>query len=923
MDALVGRLAELAELNAFLARAADAPAAAMIEGAAGIGKTTLWQAGLDQARSEHRHVLACRPVEVETQLAFAGLGDLLADHADQVLPGLPPPQRRALEVALLRTDGTVPTADPRSVGVAVGTALHILAGDRPLVVAVDDVQWLDAPTHRVLAFALRRLRDQPIGLLMTRRDTEDAGPPPDLVAGDGIGTDAYTRLTLGPLNLRELRRLLADHLGEAPLRPLLVRIAAQSGGNPLYALEIARAVARAGGMPSPAAPLALPRLLGDLVADRIASLAPPDRRVLLLVAAAGNPSEAAVCRQPGADEALDRAEAAGLVERASGRVRFTHPLLASALYGGATSRDRRAAHRTLADAVDDSEERARNLALTTDTANEVIADALDDAANSAAGRGAPDAAVELLELALRHTPESAGVARATRTLALARHRFRAGDAPGATALAQSVRTASVGGDHRAEALLLLANIEHETGSAPAAFRLCEEALATADDVGLRARLHAAAANVSYHDFRVSARHARLALELLAAADTPDPTTESLALLAVVGTDLVLGRGFRREDAERAIELERSAPPARVADRASAALGAMLVWVDELDAARVAFIQVRQTAVDEGDDSSLPYALSHLPQLELRAGNWAAAQSIAAEWLELAESTGQEYQCIQARYIRATIDAHLGRVESTRTAVHDLLEGAEASEDEWLIRQLHALLGFLECSLGELETARPHLEKAEEIGRRIGIHDPGQRRESIVLAEVLIGLGETDRAETLVADIERDAERLDRPAWRAKAARCRALLRAAVGDVDGAIAATDEALRQHERVMLPFDHAETLLTVGILERRRRRKAAARRALESAHATFARLGAEVLRDRAAAELARIQPAQAEPGELTPTERRIAAMAAAGRTNREVAAALSLSAKTIEANLARVYRKLQIRSRAELGSRMSTGS
>jgi tetratricopeptide (TPR) repeat protein len=562
VDVLVGRLAELAELRAFLAKAADAPATAVIEGEPGIGKTTLWQVALDQARNDQRTVLACRPVEAETQLAYAGLGDLFADHADLVLSVLPPPQRRALSVALLRTDGTVPTGDPRSVGVAVVTALRALATDRPVLLAVDDLQWLDAPTLRVLAFALRRLRSLPIGLLLARRGHEDTNPPLDLVAGEG----PCTRLAVGPLDLRELRRLLAAHLGEAPFRPLLARIAEQSGGNPLYALEIARAVARTGGTLSPSAPLALPRRLGDLVADRVASLAPADRRVLLLVAAAGNPTEAMVWTRPGAAAALDRAESAGLVERASGRVRFTHPLLASALYAGATTSQRRSAHATLAEAVDDPEQRARHLALTTDTADSTIAEALDEAAESAARRGAPDAAVELLELALRRTPDSVAEARARRALNLAGHRFRAGDAPGAATLARTVYALPEPAHLRAEALLLLAQIEHETGSAPEAYRLCEEGLALADGTPVRARLHAVAAHVAVFDIQASARHARHSLDLLSAADVRDPATESLALQAVVGSDLVLGRGFRRKDAERAVELEQPAPPARPSRR---------------------------------------------------------------------------------------------------------------------------------------------------------------------------------------------------------------------------------------------------------------------------------------------------------------------------------------------------------------------
>ena len=253
-SAIVGRDEELSLVAAFLEAPAQLPAALLLEGEAGIGKSTVWRHGVELARANGFRVLETRPSESETALSFAGLGDLLGEAAYEVLPELPPPQARALEIALLLRDPGGAPPDQRGISTAFLGALRVLARRRSLLVAVDDVQWLDAPSLAVLEYAARRLRDEPVALLLTRRLVGDDAP---LTLERALG-ERLSRVAIGPLSLGSLHRLLRERL-EVPLpRPLLRRIHELSGGNPFFALELARAQTGAPGNQ-------LPGTLGTLV----------------------------------------------------------------------------------------------------------------------------------------------------------------------------------------------------------------------------------------------------------------------------------------------------------------------------------------------------------------------------------------------------------------------------------------------------------------------------------------------------------------------------------------------------------------------------------------------------------------------------------------------------------------------------------
>ena len=447
---VIGREEELARVAAFLdGREAQTPRALTLTGEAGIGKSTLWLRGLELARERGWRVLSSRPAEAERSFALAGLGDLLDGALDEVLPALPPPRRRALEVALLMEEAEDPLA-PRALGVAVRHALELLAADQPLLVAVDDVQWLDPSSTDALAFALRRIA-VPMRLLLARR----VGTTSDSRLESSLPAPSVERLDIGPLTLGALQALLRERLDRAFPRPTLLRIHQTSGGNPFYALELARA------LPDdiePSAPLPMPETLDSLLRARLDALPESSRPALVLLSALGE-AEAETLRLAGVEDGLEPALAHGVVVQAMGRVWFEHPLLASAVYQGADESTRRASHAALARIVLDPLERARHLALSARGPDASLAEALDEAATSANTRGVPDVAAELGELARELTPTDDRAGRHRRAIITATLRLRSGHVQRARVLAEVTAAEAADPSSHAEALVLMSAVE--------------------------------------------------------------------------------------------------------------------------------------------------------------------------------------------------------------------------------------------------------------------------------------------------------------------------------------------------------------------------------------------------------------------------------------------------------------------------------
>lgn len=902
---VVGRETEQEAIDGFLRSAVASSATLVLDGEPGIGKTTLWRVAVEAAAAD-RLVLRSRPVSVEADFAYAGLTDLLAPVGD--LPRvIGPVLGAALDAALLRREADGP-ANPRTIGTALAALLEHLAAEGPVLVAVDDVQWLDPATADALAFAARRLGVAPVGLLVARRLEAGRRSPLPLGLTDD---DRVVHLELGPMNLRQVHDLVQGALGEPPTRAQAVRVLERSGGNPYFALELARA----GEGPVPAR-------LQDAVGERIRHLPPGDLDALLLVATARLATEAELRVTPAISAALDRAEAAGLLEVELGRVRFTHPLIGASVYDAATTTGRRLAHATLAERCADPEERARHLALGADGPSPAAGVALVDAAVLAGRRGAPAAAAELLALALVHLAADAP-ARPSAQARLARLRYQTGDTAGAGALAAELADGdAIEEAVRVDALLLLAEIEHDGGSTVGAVDRADQAIRhSGDDLALLARSHAVRALVGYDDFDDAARHARTAVEVLDRTAEADAEVRAMAVQALLGLDILRGEPFDRAAYEAVVAAEVPGAIERVSDRPSAIFASLLGWTEELDDARVLLEAARATAVAEGDDASLPFVLSHLARVEHRAGRLAEAQALGEELLALAAGLRLDFHVWAARSLLAVVAAERGDAAAARRLADAVAANARTDDDAWSTRMATIAVAHVALLDGRPADVVDDLRHATVLGDRIGMREPAYRRDQLQLAEALAATGDLDGARASLDAHRPHVERAGRPAALARFHRAEAIVLAAAGDVDAAAERLDAALAAHAANPLPFDVAQTHLTYGVVERRRRRKASAREHLEAARAGFEAIGARRQAAAATVALDRVGT-RAEHGALTRTEQQVADLVALGRTNREVAAELFISPKTVEANLSRIYAKLGVRGRTELAARIRPG-
>lgn len=919
MPATIGRDPELEAVERLLDGGSARLTALVLEGEPGIGKTTVWRDAVDMARERGCLVLTGRPAQAETTLAFASLADLLEPISDRTIAALPGPQRHALEVALLRAGPRAVAAQGRAVAAGVVSLLRVVARSQPLLLGIDDVQWLDPSSAAALSFALRRLGDERLAVLLSRRNNESSNA--DVLGLETEFPHRFERMHLGPLNLGALYHLIRNHLGVSYPRPMLQRIERASGGNPLYAIELARAYEALDRRPGPGEPLPMGRLV-DLIDVRIAALPAMTRQALLAVASMADATDGVVAGAVGARAliSLGQVVRAGLIERDEGHIRFAHPLYAGAVVAAAPRDERLAMHRRLADIIDDPEEKALHLALGSDAPDEDVAAALESAAGRVAKRGAPAAAGELLDLAIRKTPPSDPIGAARRRVELVELTMRAGESEKAERLVAMVLDSVSEGSLRARALEKRARINFTAGTASAAIAACDEALREPDlGIELQARIHATRSIVGVGDDVADAeRDALNALDLLAQVEAPDPVVEVEAIQALIGVMVWQGRPLPVDLVERGLELERAAPNPVVADRLSAAIGARYKYAGDFPAARHWLELTHRAAIDEGDEGSMPYAVSHLPQLELWSGDWQAAERWAREHLDLAERTGQQSQRRQAIYNLALVHAHMGRIEEATREAEEALAEATAAGADWEVWTLAAVLGFAALSNGDLEAAVGHLGRSIAIGARMQDAEP--RRQIGDYAEALAAVGQLEEAARMAEAYVSRATSAGNAMLLANALRARAMVAAAEHRLEDAVTAIEAALEAHGSVDVPFDRARTLLAAGQIRRRIGERRAARSALEEARDVFRRLGAPLWERRAADEARRI-PIRRSAGEgLTEAEHRAAAMAAEGRSNREIADALFVSVKTVEANLSRVYAKLGVRSRAALASRMT---
>jgi DNA-binding CsgD family transcriptional regulator len=911
---VVGREHELAVVQAFVGDLEAGPSVLVLDGEAGVGKTTLWLAGVAAARVAGHELLETRPAQAEAGFAFAGLGDLLGGVLGEVLDVLPEPQADALRVALMLERAQGRRAEHAAIALATLGVLRALAAERPVLVAVDDVQWLDTPSATALSFAWRRLRAERVGLLLTRR----LGMPAPLAEDHPA-----QRLEVGALSLGAIHRLLSDRLSLALPRPTLGRVHEAAGGNPFFALEIGRGLQRGRAASSVGGPLPVPERLQDLMRDRLASLPSETQDALPVVAALSRPTPALVSAVTGREELVLRlALDAHVLELEGDRLRFSHPLLASVAYQSLDALGRQALHRRLAGLVAEEEERARHLALGASEPSEAVAAALDRAAAHARARGASATAAELCEQACRLTPADRVDDVAQRRVAAAGYRFAAGDARGARALLEhALLTAAT--PVRARALTTLGQVHEFDGRQPEAVVVFRRALAEAQGDEL-ARAEAAFGLAATQlrmcrDMEEAVRHAELAATITERAGPPHLHASAVGIKCMLLARL--GRLDEIAVLRAAAEVGETRPDGRlIHDAAGIHLAVVLLWRDEYREAAVILRRLCDDAVTRGDEGSIPNFLTQLALAQRFAGCWRDAATIAEDAIAAAEQTGQETWHTYSIAVRALMRASIGEEAGARSDAEHALR--VAGERDVTIAANHAVhaLGLLELSL---ERPAEAVRSIEPLRRRLlaaGVREPGVVRFVPDEIEALIALGRTEEATSLLEWLEARATELGRESANAAAERCRGLIAATSGDAGGAFAAFERALGSHERLPMPFEHARTLLALGRVQRRAERRRAARETLETARATFDELGARRWAERAGDELARVGGRRAAAGELTPSEQRIAQLVAEGKTNKEVAAILVVADRTVESALTHIYRKLHVRSRTELARKLT---
>jgi len=917
---LIGREAELTKIEQFLDRAQDGPRVLLLEGEAGIGKSSLWLAGRRTAVSSGCRLLSAAPTEAESALPYAVLGDLLDPVAEETLASLPGTLRIALEAALFRARSDQAPTDQLAVSTAFLRVLRQLAADEPILLAIDDLQWVDGPSRRVLTFAVRRLDGEPVKVLAARRVRSISDP--SLVFPNVLGDGELDRVQVGPLSPSAIDDLLLSRLNHPLRRPELDRIYAISEGNPFFALEIGRFIIEHPGDVRAGEPLPIPRRLADAVSGRLTRLPAATRDALVGLVALARSDEAVLQRiDPHAMAALDLALVGHVVERGEGRLRFTHPLLASVVYAMAEPATRRKWHSRLAQAVNDPEERARHLALSAVGPDAAVANALEEAARSANLRGAPDAAATLAQQASEMTPSESRRDLERRQIVRAEYRVRAGDADGARDLLNGVLQSSPPGNRPASALRLMGSIMFASGNLGEAEQLLEEALSrTSEEMPGQAL----AERDLIYVLNQRGKHQAAFNHCLRLADIArrcgDPSLLGLAirLKAVTGRQIGI---VSPEARALAVAVAEGRTSIAMEDRLGGLhplmeWAAFLKWSDDFTRARALF--KRALALCDGRDESLQTPiLFHLAEMECWAGDLRRAAAYVDECKRSVIHTGQQASRRLSLVATATLHCYRGELAASRAAAKEALAIATNVADEPFRWRALAILGSVDLAAGEPAIANRYFDELRS--RREGSHGmKGAIRSEGDEVEALLTIGRFDDAEALCARLHADEQVFGDPWQHAIGARCRGLVASVRGDLAAAVIEFDLALTAHQQLPMPLERARTLLCYGTVLRRAKRKRAARERTQAALEIFRSLGAAAWIKRAEAEVGRIAPAPSGVSTLTPTEARVVALVASGRTNKEVAAALFLSIKTVESNLSRIYDKLNLRSRSELIAR-----
>ncbi|MFC8240406.1 ATP-binding protein [Streptomyces chartreusis] len=891
----------------------------LLHGPAGIGKSTVLRALAGECGATARTVLRCSPTESESHLPFLALADLLGLVLDEVSDRLPAAQLTALEAALTGRGESTLQRDGLALRLAVLSALRALADTGPVLVVADDLQWLDPASAELLGFAARRLGDTPVRMLFAvRTDGEEydrhlRASPPDTLA-----------VRLGPLSRAQMSTLL-ENRGYTGLPRSTVRdIHRTSGGNALFALELGRALAENATPPRPGEPLPVPTSLRALVLNRLEMLSDQARRTLLVASAGARPT-LALLHAAGRDDAeAETAQAAELgllaTEPEGPAVRFAHPMISAALYAEAPAQERRAAHAALSTAASDPIERARHLALATTGTDPEVAARLAEAAALARDRGAPSVAAQLSLLAARHTPADGTPSPDALRLAATEDAITAGELDLARDIAREVLARTAVPAERVRAWIAV--IETAGHAMTEVDSIFPHALADAgEDPKLLALVHYQLtwrALLVEGDFDEAREEAGYAAELAARAG--DRYTELLSLALKAQIETLMGHPDAPATIRRALEEPQDPRVACHHNGAGYSRFRWLIMSDQLPEARAAVTALLREVRRHGWVESEVHFLRGVAETELHSGHCGRALDLARESLRLARDTGIGE--VASAVLTSLAEAAGGEVERALTLAREAMEHAEEDGDQMYVSRALAALGHAQLVAGDTEAAVRSLRRVREVEQGLGITDPARGRWHGDLAEALVRSGEIAEAQDVIDVTREQALRLDRESVLAVLDRAQALVRAARGDRDAAVAQLTSAQDRLGKLGYGLEEARAAFALAQL----RSGASGPTSYDEPARLFRRCRALpwLRRVEAAAAVGAVEPAPAPVvapdgldglDGLASMERQVAALVMEGATNREIAARLFISVKTVEATLTRVYRKLGIRSRVDI--------
>ncbi|MGW5399491.1 AAA family ATPase [Streptomyces sp. NPDC003952] len=908
------------ELIKAVDRALTTHGRALLTGPAGSGKTEVLRALTEAAALRHETVLRLAPGAADRWIPEASAAALLASVPATALDSLSGPQRTA--IALLRRETDAPRAgrDHVALRLAVVEVLRTLAGRGPVLLALDNAQWLDAESIDLLRFALRLT---PPRVRVLAAECVQGGAP---LCEPLCGPDT-PQIRVPPLGTDEVAELLVRR--GLPAR-LAGRIHQASGGNPRLALALGHSLAeaadsRAGGAHH-ADPLPVSGQARE-VARRLLGVVPAQaRRTLLFAALAARPTTALLRRagRPDAEAELAVAEKAALLTvEEDGTIRFTAGALPTALAADAGWPERAAGHAALAAAVDDPVQAVRHRALAVDAPDEALAAEVTGAAASCRRRGQRALAAELGLLAADRTPGHLPGEELARLVGAAEDAGWAGRADLARRAARAVLARDASPADRVRARLAVIDAEGQAlGTLDETFA---HAAADAEgDPALEAAIRLRLAwkhNLSDGD-PVRSRDAAAQAGVLARSGG-DQVAEAMALTVRARMGRILGDPDAEEILAEALALPAPEVPLGMRNAPQYLAVRHALFDDRLaDAGRQLLVllpAVRRT----GSAEDVFEVLRSLTEVELRRGRCAAATAHARDALRLTVEAGLSPG--PAWYVAAMAEAMGGGFPRAAGYARRGIQASEEEHDQIFLSRGLYVLGLVELATGEAAKAVATLRRVAELEAAQQVVDPSILRWHGELAEALVAADAPDEAAELQARVRTTALRLGRTSVIAALDRARGLCLSAHGESEAAVALLEDTAERFARLELPLERARTLLALARVERRRRRRAPARAALTAAAEAFARAGAAPW-----AELAREQSPSAPASEgggarplaaLTEAETRLAVLVAQGASNQEAAAKLFVSVKTVEARLTRIYQKLDVRSRAQLATTLRT--